>query len=187
MARGALGGIVLLVALVVVHAWNRPARPAAPDHRETERGLDANRLAFPVPAASVTVLSDSFEEARGWRSHLAIDILAPRGSPVVAVDDGTLGRLSSSFTAGIFLCLLDNAGRYCFFYAHLEGYAEGLAEGRRVRRGEVIGYVGTTGNAPANTPHLHFAIQEMTVPKQCWSGHPVNPYPLLADRTRERP
>ena len=183
-----MGGIVLLVALVLVHAWNRPPRvPAAPGHQESQRAMDVGRLVFPVPAVSATALSDSFEDARGRRSHLAIDILAPRGSPVVAVDDGTLARLSASLTGGIFLYLLDDADRYCFFYAHLEGYAEGLADGQRVRRGEVIGYVGTTGNAPPNTPHLHFAIQEMTVPKECWSGHPLNPYPLFADRTRGRP
>lgn len=123
-------------------------------------------------------MSDSFSEARGERSHLAVDILAPRGSPVVAVDDGTLARLSSSPAGGISVYQLGASERYCFIYAHLERYAEGLAEGQPVRRGEVIGYVGTTGNAPPSTPHLHFAIHQVEPPNGCWGGRPVDPYPL---------
>lgn len=125
-ATGAAGGILLLVALVVLHALARPA---------------------------------------------------PRGSPVVAVDDGTLTRLSRSPAGGMSVYQLDAAERHCFFYAHLERYAAGLAEGQPVKRGDVIAYVGTTGNAPPNTPHLHFAIHEVTSPKQCW-GRAVDPYPL---------
>ena len=97
---------------------------------------------------------------------------------MVAVDDGTLARLSSSPAGGISVYQLDAAERYCFIYAHLERYAEGLAEGQLVKRGKMIAYVGTTGNAPPNTPHLHFAIREVTSPRQCWGGRPVDPYPL---------
>jgi len=172
-ATGAAGGILLLVALVVLHALARPAPPSA-----IPGGLGPGRLRFPVPAVSSTAMSDSFAQARGKRSHLAVDILAPRGSPVVAVDDGTLARLSSSPAGGISIYQLDAAERHCFVYAHLERYAEGLAEGQPVKRGDVIAYVGTTGNAPPNTPHLHFAIHEVTSPKQCWGGRPVDPYPL---------
>jgi murein DD-endopeptidase MepM/ murein hydrolase activator NlpD len=176
-ATGAAGGILLLVALVVLQARARPAPPPVAPGRVSAQG--PGRLRFPVPAVSRAAMSDSFAEARGSeRSHLAVDILAPRGSPVVAVDDGTLARLSSSPAAGLSVYQLDAAERYCFFYAHLERYAEGLAEGRPVKRGEVIAYVGTTGNAPANTPHLHFAIHEVTSLKQCWGGRPIDPYPL---------
>jgi murein DD-endopeptidase MepM/ murein hydrolase activator NlpD len=186
-ATGAAGGILLLVAFVVLHARARPGRPAqapgrvsapaAPQSASPHR-LRPGRLLFPVPAVSPAAMSDGFAEARGKRSHMAVDILAPRGSPVVAVDDGTLARLSSSPAGGISIDQLDAALRYCFFYAHLERYAEGLTEGQAVKRGEVIGYVGATGNAPPNTPHLHFAIHEVMSPKQCLAGRPIDPYPL---------
>lgn len=189
-ATGAAGGILLFGALLVLQARARPAPlpvvsggvttqgpPLAPP-RASPGGLGPGRLRFPVPAVSPASMSDSFAEARGKRSHLAVDILAPRGSPVVAVDDGTLARLSSSPAGGISAYLLDAAERHCFFYAHLERYAEGLAEGQPVKRGQVIGYVGTTGNAPPNTPHLHFAIHEVTSPKQCWGGRPIDPHSL---------
>ena len=123
-------------------------------------------------------MSNSFAEPRGYRTHLAVDILAPRGSAVVAVDDGTVARLSSSQAGGISIYQFDAAERYCFFYAHLERYAEGLAEGQPVKRGRLLGYVGTTGNAAARAAHLHFAISEVTVPKQWWGGRPIDPYPL---------
>ena len=193
-ATGAAGGILLLVAFVVLHALARPApqpvapgrvgapaRPPAPPSA-IPGDLGPGRLRFPVPAVSPAAMSDSFAQARGERSHLAVDILAPRGSPVVAVDDGTLVRLSSSPAGGISVYQLDAGERHCFFYAHLERYAEGLTEGQFVKRGEVIAYVGTTGNAPPNTPHLHFAIHELTSPKQCWGGRPVDPYPLWPSR-----
>jgi murein DD-endopeptidase MepM/ murein hydrolase activator NlpD len=174
VATGAAGGILLLVAFVVLHALARP--PAPPSAIPGDLG--PGRLRFPVPAVSPAAMSDSFAQARGERLHLAVDILAPRGSPVVAVDDGTLVRLSSSPAGGISVYQLDAGEHRCFFYAHLERYAEGLTEGQFVKRGEVIAYVGTTGNAPPNTPHLHFAIHELTSPKQCWGGRPVDPYPL---------
>ena len=189
-ATGAAGGILLLVALVVLHALARPAPlPVVPGRGSAQGpppapanaipgGLGSGRLRFPVPAVSPAAMSDSFAQARGKRSHLAVDILAPRGSPVVAVDDGTLARLSSSPAGGISIYQLAATERHCFVYAHLERYAEGLAEGQPVKRGDVIAYVGTTGNAPPNTPHLHFAIHEVTSPKQCWGGRPVDPYPL---------
>lgn len=177
MAAGAAGGIVLLVAFVLLHAWASAPLPAAAG-RVSAGVPGPGGLLFPVPVVSPAAMSDSFAEARGTRSHLAVDVLAPRGSPVVAVDDGTLARLSSSPAGGISVYQLDAARRYCFFYAHLERYAAGLVEGQPVKRGEVIGYVGTTGNAPPNTPHLHFAIHEATSPAQCPGGRPIDPYPL---------
>jgi peptidoglycan LD-endopeptidase LytH len=183
MATGGAAGILLLAALVVLHALAGvpsvvPGRQLPEPPPAIPRGLVPGRLRFPVPAVPSAAMSDSFAQARGERSHLAVDILAPRGSPVVAVDDGTLARLSRSPAGGISVYELDAGRRYCFVYAHLERYAEGLVEGQPVKRGEVIAYVGTTGNAPANTPHLHFAIHEVSSPKQCWGGRPVDPYPL---------
>ena len=166
LVAGAAGGALLLLAFVALHARGPLGPPPVA------------RLLFPVPAVSPGAMSDGFAERRGYRTHLAVDIRAPRGSAVVAVDDGTVARLSSSQAGGISIYQLDAAGRYCFFYAHLERYAEGLAEGQPVKRGRLLGYVGTTGNATARTPHLHFAISEVTVPKQWWGGRPVDPYPL---------
>ena len=69
-----------------------------------------------------------------------------------------------------------------YYYAHLDGYASGVSEGKLVKRGEVIGYVGTTGNAPANSPHLHFAIAILPPTKEWWKGEAINPYPILMER-----
>ena len=173
VATGAAGGILLLLAIMALQVRGCPGpSPVA-------RGdIGGGRLLFPVPAVSVGAMSDSFADRRGNRTHLAVDILAPRGSPVIAVDEGTVARLSSDQAGGISIYQFDAAEHYCFFYAHLDRYAEGLAQGQPVKRGQLIGYVGTTGNAPANTPHLHFAISEVTVPKQWWGGHPIDPYPL---------
>ena len=173
VAAGAAGGILLLLAFIVVHAL-APTVPSA------ARGdLGGGRLLFPVPAASAGAMSDSFADRRGTRAHLAVDIRAPRGSPVVAADDGRVARLSSSRAGGLSIYQFDAAERYCYYYAHLERYAEGLTEGQPVKRGQRVGYVGTTGNAPPNTPHLHFAISEVTVPGQWWGGRAIDPYPLL--------
>jgi murein DD-endopeptidase MepM/ murein hydrolase activator NlpD len=177
-AIGGAGATVLLAAFVLLQAWSRPSQPPAAPGRVSPGDLSAGRLRFPVPAVSLAAMVDSFAEARGTRAHQAVDILAPRGSPVVAVDDGTLVRLSSSLAGGIAVYQLDVSGQLCFFYAHLERYARGLATGQVVKKGEVIGYVGTTGNAPRNTPHLHFAIHEVTSATSCWGGRPIDPYPL---------
>jgi murein DD-endopeptidase MepM/ murein hydrolase activator NlpD len=107
-----------------------------------------------------------------------MDIMAPRGTPVVAVDAGTVSRLGKGGAGGITVYQLDQSGRFGFYYAHLDRLAAGLAEGQVVRRGDVLGYVGTTGNAPATAPHLHFAIFEVQDGRTRWGGRPVNPYPL---------
>ena len=189
-AAGAAGGVLLLMALLALQARGRPgplpgASGPASGHAErlespdVSRGdLGGGRLRFPVPAASLGAMSNSFADPRGKRAHRAVDILAPRGSPVVAVDDGTVARLSTSPAGGVSIYQLDPGERYCFYYAHLEGYADGLAEGQPVTRGQVVGYVGTTGNAPPGTPHLHFAISEVLVRERWWEGRAIDPYPL---------
>jgi murein DD-endopeptidase MepM/ murein hydrolase activator NlpD len=131
-----------------------------------------------VPAVSEEAMSDSFDDRRRRESHHAVDIMAPRHSPVVAVDDGKVARLWRSPAGGITVYQFDPSERYCYYYAHLEAYAPGLAEGQPVKRGQILGYVGSTGNAPAATPHLHFAIFEVTTPKQWWGGRPIDPYPI---------
>lgn len=140
--------------------------------------LRGRGLAVPVRDVERHDLYDSFDDPRGGgRAHRAIDILAPRGTPVVAVEDGTVARLyESNGGGGIAVYQIDPTGTYAYYYAHLEEYAPGLAEGQRVRRGQTIGSVGTSGNAPPDVPHLHFAITLLDDDGRWWGGLPVNPF-----------
>lgn len=155
------------------------ARPAAPPPA-VEPELAARHLLIPVSGVAASALRDSFEEGRIGHQHQAIDILAPRHTPVVAVEDGTVAKLFRSRFGGVTVYQFDRDSRYCYYYAHLQGYAPGLHEGEAVSRGQVLGYVGTTGNAPADAPHLHFQIYELTPEKRWWEGKPINPFPYLA-------
>jgi peptidoglycan LD-endopeptidase LytH len=155
--------------------------PAAPAPLAAGVVLDLLRnrdLRLPVDDADVEKMKGGFEERRdaGGRGHEAVDILAPRNTPVRAVDDGTIAKLFSSRAGGITLYQFDPTGRFCYYYAHLERYADDVKEGQRVYRGQVIGYVGTTGNAPPNTPHLHFAVFELDAERNWWKGRALDPY-----------
>ena len=144
------------------------------------KDLDARNLAIPVQGVEPDKLVRSYHDTRsGSREHEAIDILAPNGTPVVAVEDGTIAKLFVSKAGGITIYQFDPGKQYSYYYAHLDRYADGLKEGASVRRGEVIGYVGTSGNAPKNTPHLHFAVFRLTPEKQWWQGTPIDPYDIL--------
>jgi peptidoglycan LD-endopeptidase LytH len=144
------------------------------------RDLEARNLAIPVQGVDPDKLVRSFHELRnGSREHEAIDILAPKGSPVVAVEDGTIAKLFVSKAGGITVYQFDPGRDYSYYYAHLDRYADGLKEGASVHRGQVIGYVGTSGNAPKNTPHLHFAVFRLTAEKQWWTGTPIDPFEIL--------
>lgn len=141
--------------------------------------LRGDTIAIPVAGVKAGALADHFDDARGGRTHHAIDIAAPRGTPVLAAVDGTIRKLYLSNAGGITIYEADPTNRWIYYYAHLDGYAPGLAEGKSVRRGDVIGFVGTTGNAPPNAPHLHFAIERLPAGGEWWKGEPVNPYPIL--------
>jgi murein DD-endopeptidase MepM/ murein hydrolase activator NlpD len=141
--------------------------------------LEGRDLLVPVDGIDAEKLVRSFADARDGRKHEALDILAPRNTPVKAVEGGRIARLFSSKAGGITIYQFDPSEQYCYYYAHLERYAEGLAEGDTVRKGQVIGYVGTSGNAPKNTPHLHFAIFQLTAAKRWWEGTPIDPYDVL--------
>jgi peptidoglycan LD-endopeptidase LytH len=141
--------------------------------------LEGRTLVMPVAGARTIDLRDSFDEARGARRHEAIDILAPRGTRVVAVDEGKVEKLFASKQGGLTVYQFDRDETHAFYYAHLDHYAEGLTEGTYLRRGDPVGSVGTTGNAPPGTPHLHFAIFELGPEKHWWEGKPIDPYPLL--------
>jgi len=137
-------------------------------------------LMLPVHGIKKDDLRDTFNDMRGGtRRHEAIDVLAPRHTPVLAVEDGTVARLFSSEAGGTTIYQFDPTDHYIYYYAHLENYAPGVEEGDRLKRGQVIGYVGTSGNAPRDTPHLHFAIFKMTDQKKWWQGTPIDPYAVL--------
>ena len=142
--------------------------------------LRLRRLQFPVPSTDPRRLRDDFGDPRTGHAHEALDILAPRGTPVVAVDDGVVQKLFTSVRGGLTVYHFDPEGAFCYYYAHLDRYADGLREGQQLRKGEVIGYVGTTGNAPPQTPHLHFALFKLGPEKEWWRGAALNPYPLWA-------
>jgi len=136
-----------------------------------ERGL-----MVPVLGVSPWQIPDTFDARRdGGRRHDAQDILAPRGTPVLAADDGTILRIGTNALGGRVIWAADSERRFTFYYAHLDHYARDLREGQAVRRGDVIGYVGTTGNAPPDTPHLHFQVMRMLDEKRYSSGPPFNP------------
>jgi murein DD-endopeptidase MepM/ murein hydrolase activator NlpD len=156
------------------------ALPAPPPDLGDFARLQARNIAIPVQGVDASQLRDDFSEMRGNRVHEAIDIPAPRGTPVLAVDDGVVQKLFTSVPGGLTIYEFDRDGAYCYYYAHLERYAEGLKEGTAVKKGDVIGYVGTSGNAPPGTPHLHFTIFKLGPEKQWWKGTAVNPYPLWA-------
>jgi murein DD-endopeptidase MepM/ murein hydrolase activator NlpD len=163
-------------------AFIKPPPPVSTDSGEEGDFLASRRLAFPVPGLEKS-LRDNFDETRGGaRKHEALDIMAPRGTPVVAVDDGKVAKLFRSAAGGITVYQFDPSEKYVYYYAHLDRYAEGLVEGLLLKRGDPVGYVGSTGNAPENAPHLHFTMFRMGPDKRWWKGTAVNPYPYLTSR-----
>lgn len=142
--------------------------------------LAGRDLVIPVDGVKPDQLTRQFEDTRGGsRRHEAIDILAPRGTPVRAVEDGTVARLFFSKAGGTTIYQFDPTSTFCYYYAHLERYADGLREGQPVKKGQILGYVGTSGNAPKDTPHLHFAIFRLTEAKHWWEGTAIDPYDVL--------
>ena len=145
-------------------------------------------LAIPVAGVKSSGLSDTFTQARagGARLHDAIDIMAPEGTPVVAAADGTVEKLFFSHGGGLTVYARSPDQRWTYYYAHLLSYAPGLAEGQQIKRGQLIGRVGHSGNASAEGPHLHMAINRMQPGEKWWQGTPINPYPLLAGKQASR-
>ena len=139
-------------------------------------------LLLPVQGILPAALHDTFNEARGGgtRPHEALDIRAPRGTPVLAAVDGTVEKLFNSVAGGLTIYEFDRDRTRAYYYAHLDRYAGGVAEGQALRRGDVIGYVGSTGNAAEDAPHLHFAVFELGPEKHWWQGTAIDPYPMLA-------
>lgn len=159
---------------------------------ETPRVIQAPNLAElpemapPVDNLKARELGDMFSWRRfGAVRHNAIDIFRPKGQPLRAVVDGVIEKLYESVVGGTTLYLVDRDGRYRFYYAHLDRYATGIQEGKPVRRGDLIGYLGNSGNARWTRPHLHFQVM-LTEPTGAWwkDGGTLNPYPILMDVVR---
>jgi len=157
--------------------------PVPADAAPVMRDPDSPRpMIVPVAGVARSAMRDMFNEVRGNKRHEAIDILAPRGTPIVATDDGVVKKLFTSVPGGLTIYEFDPDQRFCYYYAHLDSYAPGLHEGQLLHHGDVIGYVGTTGNAPKDTPHLHFALIRLDLERRWWKGTYVNPYPYLAGK-----
>ena len=155
------------------------AKPASRAVLSTEEAVDelkTRALTIPVQGIQSRDIVSNYDDDRGSdRKHEALDILSPRGTPILAVEDGRIAKLFTSARGGLTIYHFDPAERYCYYYAHLDRYADDLKEGQSVTRGQIIGYVGTSGNAPPNTPHLHFAIFQLGSEKKWWDGTPLDP------------
>jgi murein DD-endopeptidase MepM/ murein hydrolase activator NlpD len=185
---------VVLVAMAISGLIFNIGHPSAPDGGRAsarhlfpaaDSGARLNpgvHILIPVAGVERSALRPSFDEGRVGHLHHAIDILAPHGTPVVAAVDGRIQKLFASGSGGLTIYEFDRAGEFVYYYAHLDSYEPSLVEGMDVTQGTVIGYVGTTGNAPANTPHLHFAIERLGPEKLWWRGEAIDPYPILMAR-----
>lgn len=146
----------------------------------------SSALLIPVLGVKAEQLTDTYTQSRGeGRSHDAIDIMAVRGTPVVAVDDGKVVKLFTSKPGGLTVYQFDREEKLAYYYAHLDSYAPGVAEGKVLKRGDLVGYVGSTGNANPAAPHLHFAIFVLAPEKSWWKGTAINPYSLLGGHVAE--
>jgi murein DD-endopeptidase MepM/ murein hydrolase activator NlpD len=159
-----------------------PPTESVPLDQNTFLDLEQRKLSLPVQGLNVGNVRNSFNEMRGDHIHEAVDIIAPRDTPVIAVEDGKIAKLFYSVRGGNTIYHFDPTETYCYYYAHLDRYAPDIREGQYIKRGQIIGYVGTSGNAPKDTPHLHFAITKLNADKKWWQGTPIDPYPLLANK-----
>jgi len=177
------GAVAFLAATIrVIEPQPQPSSPIAADG-------DAPALIVPVAGVDPARLRSNWGEARGGgaRGHQGLDVMAPAGTPVIAAADGTVEKLYfSKGGGGVALYQRSADGHWMFYYAHLRGYAPGIAEGKSVRTGETIAYVGDTGNAGTGNFHLHFGVARMAPGEGWWRGTPVDPYPLLAGRPPDR-
>jgi murein DD-endopeptidase MepM/ murein hydrolase activator NlpD len=181
-------GSMIFLSAPVPEAPRRAAAPVPPAQVPAPV-IAPSGLAIPVAGVRALQLSDTYTQARagGARVHDAIDIMAPRGTPVVAAADGIVEKMFFSRGGGGITVYVRSADRqWSYYYAHLDAYAPGLHEGQQLRRGDPVGTVGSTGNANPAGPHLHFAVNRMGPADRWWQGTPVNPYPLLAGRGSPR-
>ncbi|KRB82782.1 peptidase M23 [Sphingomonas sp. Root710] len=189
--------IVLLLAVVGYVAWvvalnlpgnktpssSPPAPKMAAGPAKTIEIVRSGPLVIPVTGVAASQLADTFDDARGeGRVHDAIDIMAPRGTPVIAAATGTVEKLFDSKLGGKTIYIRRDGGQWVDYYAHLDTYSPGLAEGQKVPQGHMIGTVGSTGDASPEAPHLHYAINAMAPGERWYQGKAINPYPLLTQK-----
>lgn len=187
MPRPLRCALVALAPLALAACFTAPS-PVDNPRPVTEEGyLRSREMMVPVHGVRPNQLIDTYTARRsGGRTHNALDILVRRGTPVIAADAGTVRRISTNPLGGKTIYVVDNAQRFVHYYAHLDNYARGLRQGQQVRRGDLLGYVGTTGNAPANAPHLHYQLLRYRASRLWWTGDPVNPLPYLTLRGDQR-
>jgi murein DD-endopeptidase MepM/ murein hydrolase activator NlpD len=165
--------------VVLAGAPTKPGRNAVSEEEAVDYLLGRG-MEIPVAGRTVKDLEDSFDAGRdGGRTHRALDILAPRGTPVLAADSGRILRISENHLGGNTVYTTDPQERIVYYYAHLDAYQPGLVQGMTIARGDTLGFVGTTGNAPKDTPHLHFQVMRMPADGKYWDGEAINPYPLF--------
>ncbi len=172
-----------VTATRAIPVGSTPSHVGPLDARVNADDLDAlwqRQIMVPVEGAERRTLRDNFTAKRAVGIHGALDILAPRFTAVLASDDCIIGRLFSGPIGGIVIYAYDPEERFVYYYAHLQRYRRGLAVGDRVAKGSVIGYVGTTGNAPPDTPHLHFQVMKRAVGRAWWDGPAINPFSFFA-------
>jgi peptidoglycan LD-endopeptidase LytH len=156
-----------------------PLRVATPPMPAVFDRAASTSLGMPVAGVDARKLRSNFSEARGNHIHEALDIMAPRGTEVRAVADGNVVKLFNSKPGGLTVYQFDDSRTWCYYYAHLDGYAPGLKDGTQLRKGDLLGYVGSTGDASPTAPHLHFAVFQLGPEKHWWQGTAVDPLPLL--------
>jgi murein DD-endopeptidase MepM/ murein hydrolase activator NlpD len=181
---GCFAGAVALYLLLweggVLSPYLARVRAESQAPPKAEAPIPSDRLIPPIQGLNAKDVLDTFNQARpGGRPHEATDIMEPRGTPVQAMVDGVVKKLFLSKPGGNTIYEFDDAQELCYYYAHLDRYAEGIQEGQHIQRGTVIAYVGSTGNASEEAPHLHLAIFQLGPEKQWWKGTPINPYPIL--------
>jgi murein DD-endopeptidase MepM/ murein hydrolase activator NlpD len=176
------------VALLALLAACGGLKPTSGARTQTEAEyLRSRELMIPVQGVARRRLRDTYSAPRsGGRAHLALDIMAKKGTRALAADDGYILRIGNNALGGKTIYLSDPARRYVYYYAHLDKWVYGLKEGQKVKRGQLIGSVGTTGNAPKDAPHLHFQLMRMTQRRDWWNGPPINPIPYLRRKGDER-
>jgi peptidoglycan LD-endopeptidase LytH len=185
-ARAVAALVLAALAPAASHAQARASVAATSGTVTAVRAeAEAGRLMVPVMGIRREQLHDTYSEARSeGRTHHAIDIHAPRGTPVMAVVSGTIRKIHEGDRGGRSIYLLAQDGRTRYYYAHLDGYAEGLREGQHVEPGEVIGFVGDSGNASPGDCHLHFSVAVLDSASRWWEGENLNPYDLLKPAAR---
>lgn len=180
--------LVLFVAMVAVGCFGGGPPPGGSPRVAADREyLRDRRLMVPVDDVRPSDLEDTYNAARsGGRRHHALDVMARRGTPVISADDGVVRRISTNALGGRTVYVVDHQQRFVHYYAHLDRYARGLREGQRVRKGDQLGTVGSTGNADRDVPHLHYQLLRYANARMWWAGDPVNPVPYLVLRGNKR-